>query len=170
MLSRIFSRLCWECDNDDDCLRRGVNVGVKNQIKLDALRAICEDIGLRDARTYIQSGNVVFRTADVDEASRLAREIERVTCIRTSVITRAAAEMRTEVERNPFSGGGSEETRCFVSGAGAGGGSSGKRPAEGDRTRRSAWHWQGDAPSLSAGTGRFQAAEGAGNGEKGQGD
>ena len=41
---------------------RGVNVGGHNKIKMDALRDLYESLGLRDAQTYVQSGNVVFRT------------------------------------------------------------------------------------------------------------
>ena len=38
---------------------RGVNVG-GNSLKMEWLRNACEEIGLRDVRTYVQSGNIVF--------------------------------------------------------------------------------------------------------------
>ncbi len=38
---------------------RGVNVG-RNSLKMERLREICEDLGFKNARTYVQSGNVVF--------------------------------------------------------------------------------------------------------------
>jgi uncharacterized protein (DUF1697 family) len=44
------------------CFLRGVNVTGRNMIKMTELRALCESLGLRDAQTYIQSGNVVFQT------------------------------------------------------------------------------------------------------------
>jgi len=38
---------------------RGVNVGGHNKIKMEALRALYESLKLRDAQTYVQSGNVI---------------------------------------------------------------------------------------------------------------
>jgi len=40
-------------------LLRGVNVGGNGKVKMDELRAVCEGLGLRDVRTYIQSGGPV---------------------------------------------------------------------------------------------------------------
>jgi len=45
---------------------RGVNVGGHNKIKMDALRELCASLKLRDPQTYVQSGNVVFRSDDRD--------------------------------------------------------------------------------------------------------
>ena len=41
-------------------LLRGINVGGKNLIKMPALKASFERLGLREVSTYIQSGNVLF--------------------------------------------------------------------------------------------------------------
>ena len=43
---------------------RGINVSGKNSIKMDALKSLYETIGLKDVKTYIQSGNVVFRSEE----------------------------------------------------------------------------------------------------------
>lgn len=43
-------------------LLRGINVGGKNIIPMEALRRCFEDLGCADVRTYIQSGNVLFRS------------------------------------------------------------------------------------------------------------
>jgi uncharacterized protein (DUF1697 family) len=84
---------------------RGVNVGGHNKIKMDALRALYEFLKLRDAQTYVQSGNVIFRT-DEQDISRLAKRIEdgieRKFGFRPDVILRTAAEMRDVIARNPF--------------------------------------------------------------------
>lgn len=40
-------------------LLRGINVGGKNKLPMAELRSLCEELGARDVRTYIQSGNVV---------------------------------------------------------------------------------------------------------------
>jgi uncharacterized protein (DUF1697 family) len=57
-------------------LLRGINVGGKNIIAKDALKQCFEGLGFLGVRTYIQSGNVLFRS---DEASAkvLATAIER---------------------------------------------------------------------------------------------
>lgn len=56
-------------------LLRGINVGGSNVIKMTALKACFEAMGFADVATYIQSGNVVFRTPVADQA-RLGRTIE----------------------------------------------------------------------------------------------
>ena len=86
-------------------LLRGVNVGGHNMIKMDALRALYESLKLRDPHTYLQSGNVVFRTDERDLAL-LARRIEagikRRFHFRPDVIVRTTAELRDAIARNPF--------------------------------------------------------------------
>lgn len=57
-------------------LLRGINVGGKNSIKMVALRATFENIGLRDVTTFIQSGNVVF-SAPAGDIEALCKKIER---------------------------------------------------------------------------------------------
>src|SRR5229473_2394089 len=84
---------------------RGVNVGGHNKTKMEALRTLYESLKLRDAQTYVQSGNVIFRT-DERDISRLVKRIEdgieRKFGFRPDVILRTAAEMRDVVARNPF--------------------------------------------------------------------
>lgn len=86
-------------------LLRGVNVGGHNMIKMDALRALYESLGLRDARTYVQSGNVVFKTKERDFA-RLAQKIEtaieRSHGFRPDVVIRTTSELKDIIRRNPF--------------------------------------------------------------------
>src|SRR3989442_757339 len=41
-------------------LLRGVNVGGKKKVAMAKLRALTEELGYRDVRTYANSGNVVF--------------------------------------------------------------------------------------------------------------
>lgn len=84
---------------------RGVNVGGHNKIKMDALRALYESMKLREAQTYVQSGNVIFRTDERDIArltKRIEDGIERKLRFRPDVILRTATEMREVIARNPF--------------------------------------------------------------------
>ncbi|HEV2493332.1 MAG TPA: DUF1697 domain-containing protein [Terriglobia bacterium] len=86
-------------------LLRAVNLAGHNKIKMDALRELCESLGLADPRTHLQSGNVVFRTREQDLvrlAQRLEKAIERRCGFRTDVILRTTSEVRAAIERNPF--------------------------------------------------------------------
>jgi uncharacterized protein (DUF1697 family) len=86
-------------------LLRGINVGGKNLIRMPALKASFEAAGFEDVATYIQSGNVLFRTAS-SGSSRLARRIEKTLSAafdhyRASVVVRSHAQMRAVVEGAP---------------------------------------------------------------------
>jgi uncharacterized protein (DUF1697 family) len=86
-------------------LLRAVNLGSHNRVKMDALCALCTSLKLSDPQTYVQSGNVVFRTSERDVArvaKRIGDGIEREFGFRTDVIVRTLEEMRTVVARNPF--------------------------------------------------------------------
>lgn len=56
---------------------RGINVGGKNIIKMDALRAEFEKAGFQCVRTYIQSGNVIFQS-DSTKNIEIEKEIEKI--------------------------------------------------------------------------------------------
>src|SRR5271170_7135007 len=86
-------------------LLRGVNVGGHNMIKMDLLRALCESLGHCDVQTYVQSGNIVFRTKERDVAkiaANIESAIEKKHGFRPDVIVRTTAEMREVVAKNPF--------------------------------------------------------------------
>ena len=48
-------------------LLRGINVGGKNIIKMEQLKQVFVNMGFSDVKTYIQSGNVIFRTSENDK-------------------------------------------------------------------------------------------------------
>lgn len=83
---------------------RAVNVGGTSRIKMDALRAVYESLGLADVRTLLQSGNVLFRSSLTDRdalVKRIAQEIERQLDLKVEVILRTLAEVASIVERGP---------------------------------------------------------------------
>jgi Fusaric acid resistance protein-like/Protein of unknown function (DUF1697) len=51
-------------------LLRGVNAG-GNVLKIDRLRALCAELGMKNVRTYVQSGNVVFGKTTVAAVASL---------------------------------------------------------------------------------------------------
>jgi uncharacterized protein (DUF1697 family) len=86
-------------------LLRAVNLGKHNSIRMDALRTVCESLGLAHVTTYVQSGNVVFTTREPEMAAlerRLEDAIETTFGFRTDVINRTSAELREVIARNPF--------------------------------------------------------------------
>jgi uncharacterized protein (DUF1697 family) len=84
---------------------RGVNVGGHRKIKMDALRDLYVSLGLRNPQTYVQSGNVVFRTEAeglVGLARRIEDAVEQRFGFRPGVILRTASDQRDAIARNPF--------------------------------------------------------------------
>ena len=84
---------------------RGVNVTGHNKIKMDALRALYESLKFEDARTFIQSGNVIFRTKEKNSpavAKKIQNAIERKFGFRPEVILRTTDELRSVIAATPF--------------------------------------------------------------------
>jgi uncharacterized protein (DUF1697 family) len=82
-------------------LIRGINVGGHKKIRMADLKASCEAMGLRDVRTHLQSGNVVFKSAKSNRA-QLAKEIQAAMSVDAKVILRSADELRAVVDANPM--------------------------------------------------------------------
>jgi uncharacterized protein (DUF1697 family) len=97
---------------------RAVNVAGYQKISMEALKALCVSMGLEDVRTYIQSGNIVFREHREGAAKlalKLEERIEAEFGFRPAVIVRTAAEMRKVIANNPFAGrDGIEPNRLLV--------------------------------------------------------
>ena len=86
-------------------LLRGINVGGHNKVPMPKLRSIIGAIGLEDAETHIQSGNVVFNSVLTDTA-RLAQMIEvalgEELGFAVPVVVRSTRELAAITDRNPF--------------------------------------------------------------------
>jgi uncharacterized protein (DUF1697 family) len=84
---------------------RGINVGGHKRIKMDKLRSSFEVLGFEQVKTYIQSGNVVFKTKKTP-TSVLSRKIEEKILsdfgFSVSVISRSSDEIAQTIECNPF--------------------------------------------------------------------
>ena len=84
---------------------RGVNLGPHNRIQMEALRAMYESLKLENPRTYVQSGNVIFRTKEKNAAqlaSKIQDAIETTFRCRPEVILRTPDELRRVIARTPF--------------------------------------------------------------------
>jgi uncharacterized protein (DUF1697 family) len=84
---------------------RGVNVGPHNRIKMDDLRAVYASLQLENPCTYVQSGNVIFRTKE-RSATKLCTKIQAAISekfgFRPAVIIRTIEEFKQSLELNPF--------------------------------------------------------------------
>ena len=84
---------------------RGINVGPHNRIKMEALRALYTSLKLEDPCTYVQSGNVIFRSKEKDTgllAARIQKAIEKKLGCSPTVLLRTTAEMKKAIAANPF--------------------------------------------------------------------
>ena len=85
-------------------LLRAVNVGGTGKLPMSTLAELCEAAGLTQVRTYIASGNVVFRSDGTEDQVRSALEDRLHACIgrRVGVIVRTSSEIADVLARNPF--------------------------------------------------------------------
>ena len=85
-------------------LLRAVNVGGTGKLPMTELKAMCEEIGLTNVRTYLASGNVVFTSRKSETVVKTAME-KRLTAYAgkpVGVMVRSAAEMAQVSSDNPF--------------------------------------------------------------------
>jgi uncharacterized protein (DUF1697 family) len=85
-------------------LLRAVNVGGR-QLKMADLKAAAEKLGLEETRTFIASGNLLFKSGRSEAAVKRALEdaLTKHMGKRVEVMVRTAKEMEDAVAANPFS-------------------------------------------------------------------
>lgn len=86
-------------------LLRAVNVGGKNKLPMPELRAALTEAGLRDVRTYIQSGNIIFATSAADRtavADLIAAVIRDRFGVESPVVLRTRAELAAALDNVPY--------------------------------------------------------------------
>lgn len=88
-------------------LLRGINVGGHHPIRMPALKALYESLGFVDVATYIQSGNVVFKTTRED-ASAIEDLIEKILfktfAFPVAVVVRTPSQLGKVIKANPYAG------------------------------------------------------------------
>lgn len=85
-------------------LLRGINVGGK-VLKMADLKAAVADIGFEDIRTYLQSGNMVFKAkkaANAELARRISSAIKSHKAMDVTVMVRSAREWDRILADNPY--------------------------------------------------------------------
>lgn len=86
---------------------RGINVGGKNKIKMEALREMFDMLGFANIKTYINSGNVIFETAEAEDntlSAAIERAIQTEFLLNIKVMVRTISEIEELIKNNPFAG------------------------------------------------------------------
>ena len=86
-------------------LLRGINLGGHKIVKMDQLRKTFEELDFADVKTYIQSGNVVFK-APAQIPAKLAKRIEEKILgqfgFPVPVVVKTAVEIGEVISSNPL--------------------------------------------------------------------
>jgi uncharacterized protein (DUF1697 family) len=97
---------------------RGINVSGHKIIKMESLRASFAALGFGDVKTYIQSGNVVFKTAKTDPAGlakKIVKKIRDDFGFDVPVLVKTAEELAAVLKANPLSKrAGVDESKLHV--------------------------------------------------------
>ncbi len=84
---------------------RAINVGGNTIIKMADLKQIFESLGLENVQTYIQSGNVIFESAEEDTAfleTLIESQVEKATGFKTRLFVRTIREVQSIANKSPF--------------------------------------------------------------------
>ncbi len=98
-------------------LLRGINVGGANKLPMKELAALFAAAGAKDGRTYIQSGNVVFKATGhvvAHLANTISEAIEEGFGLKVPVLLRSRAELEAVLDANPFVDRGSNPKAFHV--------------------------------------------------------
>jgi len=98
-------------------LFRGINVGGRNSIKMADLRSLLNDLGLENVNSYIQSGNVVFRSDEVNSSElskKITAEIAAGYGFEPKVLIMAGSKYKLIMESNPFPEAVSDDRRLHI--------------------------------------------------------
>jgi uncharacterized protein (DUF1697 family) len=86
-------------------LLRGINVGGAGALPMKELTALLHNLGCRDVRTYIQTGNAVFASPEPDGArlaAAIGAEIKSRRGFEPQVLLLTRAEFEQAMTANPF--------------------------------------------------------------------
>ncbi|MFE6406819.1 DUF1697 domain-containing protein [Streptomyces sp. NPDC057837] len=98
-------------------LLRGINVGGSRKVPMAELRALMQQLGYDDVRTYLQSGQAAFSSGHGDEeslAAELAHGIARRFGFDVDVIVRDHAYLRAIAGACPFPAAALEPRQLHV--------------------------------------------------------
>ena len=83
---------------------RGINIGAK-KVKMKKLKELYVSLDFKDVKTYIQSGNVVFKSQYLDLSylrELIENKIGKVFGFDVKVLIRTNNDLKKVIEENPF--------------------------------------------------------------------
>ncbi|WGD33602.1 DUF1697 domain-containing protein [Olleya sp. YS] len=84
---------------------RGINVGGHNKIPMQDLRQLLDDLSFKAVKTYIQTGNIVFKSSEIDKQvleSKIKTAILNQFNFQIPVLIKTPEEIHSILERCPF--------------------------------------------------------------------
>ena len=94
---------------------RGINLGSHKRISMADLRRLFEDLGAKDVKTYVVSGNVVFDSppgSRPEVARKIRDRIQADLGHDVAIVLRTAAEMAEVAATRPF--GSDDDAHLYV--------------------------------------------------------
>jgi uncharacterized protein (DUF1697 family) len=86
-------------------LLRGINVSGQKSIRMAEITHLYETLDLYKVQTYLQSGNIVFESDEMDGAilvDKIETKIEKSFDFHVAVFIRTLADFKRIINRNPF--------------------------------------------------------------------
>ena len=95
---------------------RGINVGGHRKILMDELKSMCDELGLKNIKTYIQSGNLIFNSDKQNKEieNQLENAISKTFRFDVPVIVRTKEELNKAIINNPFFKNNADINRLFL--------------------------------------------------------
>lgn len=84
---------------------RGINVSGHKTIRMRDLASLFESSGLRNVRTYVQSGNAIFTSLQRDTrqlSGLIEKTLEQTFGFKVAVLLRTPFELQLVISNNPF--------------------------------------------------------------------
>ncbi len=98
-------------------LLRGVNVGGNGKVSMAELKECLEEMGFTNVKTYINSGNIIFVSSDLDTlslAAKIEHRLNETFKFSISVVVKSLTEMQTLIDSIPQSWRANKDFRHYV--------------------------------------------------------
>ena len=96
---------------------KGINVGGHHKILMKDLRDLLNNLGFKDVKTYIQSGNVIFKTEIKDKTvveKQITTAIKNKYNYNIQVIVKQPKEVQAILDNSPFIQEKTQESYFFI--------------------------------------------------------
>ena len=96
---------------------KGINVGGHHKILMKDLRDLLNNLGFKDVKTYIQSGNVIFKTEIKDKTvveKQITTAIKNKYNYNIQIIVKQPKEVQAILDNSPFIQEKTQESYFFI--------------------------------------------------------